>query len=89
MNFICLIFLKKEMGKFIGEAGLIYLAFDKKNKDIEVGYTLNEKYWEKGYATELAEFFIKWGFDNFYFNKIISCCEPNNISSRNFEKNAM
>ena len=37
-------YLQKNTNEFIGEAGLIYLAFDKENKDIEVGYTLHKKY---------------------------------------------
>ncbi len=77
---------EKGSGEFIGEAGLIYLAFDQKNKDVEVGYTLHKKYWRLGYATEVAEAFIKWGFKKFHFNKIVACCEPDNIASSNVIK---
>lgn len=79
------IFLK-ETGEFIGEAGLIYLAFDQKNEEVEVSYTLHKKHWGRGYATELAKIFIKWGFDKFHLNRIVACCEPNNIASSNVMK---
>jgi len=77
---------KKNTNEFIGEAGLIYLAFDKENKDIEVGYTLHKKYWDKGYATELAKTFIEWGFNKLHHNKIVACCEPDNTASSNVMK---
>jgi len=78
------IFLKED-DKFIGKAGLNYLPQDK-NNDIEVGYLLHKKYWVKGYATELAEAFIKWGFKNFYFSRIVACCETENTASSNVMK---
>jgi ribosomal-protein-alanine N-acetyltransferase len=76
----------KETGGFIGEAGLIYLAFDQKNEDVEASYTLHKKYWGKGHATELARVFIKWGFDNFHFSRIVACCETENTASSNVMK---
>ena len=78
------IFLKED-NKFIGKAGLNYLPQDK-NNDIEVGYLLHKKYWGKGYATELAETFIKWGFDKFHFSRIVACCEEENTASSNVMK---
>ncbi len=77
---------KKNTNEFIGEAGLIYSAFDKENKDIEVGYTLHKKYWDKGYATELAKIFIDWGFNKLHLNKIVAYCQSNNTASSNVMK---
>ena len=59
----------RSTGEFIGDAGLIYEALNSENKNIEVGYRLLKKHWNKGYATELARAFIKWGFDNFHFSE--------------------
>ena len=55
---------EKVGGNFIGEAGLTHIAYDLKNPDIELGYKILPPYQGLGYATELAETFIKWGFDN-------------------------
>jgi len=77
---------EKDSNEFVGESGLIYLALDKRNEDIEVGYTLHNKYWGKGYATELADAFIKWGFNKLNLNKIVACCIPDNTPSSNVMK---
>src|SRR5262249_26590870 len=36
---------EKESGEFVGRAGLIYLAYDDTQPDIEVGYGLIKKFW--------------------------------------------
>lgn len=72
---------EKDSNEFIGEAGLIYLAFVRSNEDVEVGYKLHQKYWGKGYATELANAFIKWGFAQLNLTKIVACCFPENAAS--------
>jgi len=76
----------RSTGEFIGDAGLIYEALNSENKNIEVGYRLLKKHWNKGYATELARAFIKWGFDNFHFSRIVACCMPENAASSNVMK---
>ncbi|MFQ3307696.1 MAG: RimJ/RimL family protein N-acetyltransferase [Candidatus Midichloriaceae bacterium] len=77
---------EKNSNEFIGEAGLIYIAFDEDNQDVEVGYTLHKKYWNKGYATELAKAFINLGFTKFHLDRIVACCESENIASSNVMK---
>jgi [ribosomal protein S5]-alanine N-acetyltransferase len=77
---------KKDNNEFIGEAGLIYLNFDKKNEDVEVGYTFHKKHWGNGYATELAEAFVKWGFNTKKLDKIVACCKEKNAASSNVMK---
>lgn len=84
---LCLfdIFLK-ESGEFIGDAGLIFESLKAENKNIEVGYRLLEEHWGNGYASELAEFFIKWGFEELHLDRIIACCDRENVASSNVMK---
>lgn len=51
---ICL----KGNSEFIGGCGIIKNEFEQD----EIGYQLREKYWGKGYGTEIAEGLIKYGF---------------------------
>jgi ribosomal-protein-alanine N-acetyltransferase len=73
---------KKESGEFIGRAGLIYLAYDDTQPDIEVGYALTKAAWNKGYATELAKALIAWGFQHLALNKLVAVINPKNDRSR-------
>ena len=70
-------------GEFIGDAGLIYEGLNPENKNVEVGYRLLKEHWGRGYATELAECFINWGFANCKLDKIVAYCDSNNAGSSN------
>jgi [ribosomal protein S5]-alanine N-acetyltransferase len=74
---------EKETSQFIGRAGLLYLAYDENQTDIEIGYRLHEVFWGKGYATELVKALIKWGFENLSVNKLVAVIKPDNHRSRN------
>lgn len=73
---------EKEHGLFIGRAGLIYLAYDDNQPDIEVGYALAKTAWNKGYATELAKALINWGFQHLAVSKLVAVINPSNDRSR-------
>lgn len=79
------VFLKNS-GEFIGDAGLIYESMNPQNQKIEVGYRLLPNHWNQGYATELADFFIKWGFENFHLKEIFAFCDTENSASSNVMK---
>jgi ribosomal-protein-alanine N-acetyltransferase len=74
---------EKETGEFIGDAGLVYLGYDDTQPDIEVGYALIQKYWNKGYATELTKALIQWGFQHINVTKICAVANPENHRSHN------
>jgi GrpB-like predicted nucleotidyltransferase (UPF0157 family) len=78
----CSVF-EKETDEFIGQAGLFHKGFDDKQPDIELAYRLHKKYWNKGYATELAKALVRWAFENLTVDKIVSAAEPENIASQN------
>lgn len=81
---------EKETGNFVGQAGLFHLGFDVAQTDIELAYRLHTKYWNKGYATELAKALIGYGFTKLSLPKIVAIVHPeNNRSRRVMEKAGM
>jgi [ribosomal protein S5]-alanine N-acetyltransferase len=73
---------EKESRVFVGRAGLIYLAYDDTQPDIEVGYALTKAAWCKGYATEIANALINWGFQHLPVTKLVAVINPRNDRSR-------
>ena len=43
--------IEKETGKLIGHCELLIQNVDKKS-ELEIGYSLSHKFWNKGFATE-------------------------------------
>ena len=72
----------KENGLFVGRAGLIYLAYDDTQPEIEVGYALVKTAWGKGYGVELAQALIDWGFQYLSLDNLVGVINPNNEYSR-------
>ena len=64
--------------EFIGWCGLRYVT-DKNEYD--VGYRLNKRFWNKGYATEAAKACIDIGFNKFNIKRIIGNVMKENIAS--------
>lgn len=73
---------EKETNNFVGRAGLIYLAYDDNQPDIEIGYALTKESWNNGYATELAKEIIHWGFKHLTVDKLVGVINPHNERSR-------
>ena|SRR5215212_5173848 len=81
--------VSKETGALVGMCGLLAQDIDGKD-EVEVGYHLLPKYWGKGYATEAAQFFKKFAFDNNITERLISIIHPENYPSQNVaRKNGM
>lgn len=82
----------KQSGELIGDIGLHF--FDKENKQVEVGCTLNKKYHKKGYANEAMDEVIKYLFNILNKHRIIASIEPGNsdsirlVSRLNFRREA-
>lgn len=66
-------------GEIIGEAGL-FNSFGYK-KILELGYILDNKYWNRGYGTEICEGLLNYGFNVLGLEKIIARMYPENIGS--------
>jgi len=67
----------KENNEFIG-----LCAFLKNNEnENEIGYRFREKYWRKGYGTEIAKGLIEFGFEEMNMNKITADVALKNLNS--------
>ncbi len=68
---------------FIGFIGLRHVPFSAHfTPAVEIGWRLDYKYWNHGYATEGAEAAMKFGFENLSLNLIVSFTAVNNVRSR-------
>jgi len=75
----------KENNQLIGCAG-----FRSCDEAAELFYILDEPYWGRGLATEIAEECLRFGFKERAFNQIIAFTRPANAASRRvLEKTAM
>lgn len=71
------IVLKSER-KVIGTIGLMF-----RNKDVyELGYSLSENYWNKGYGTEAAKEMLHYAFSSGLAHEVISGHFTENIRSK-------
>lgn len=78
------IVLKSE-NKVIGSIGMDDIAPDKELISLRqryIGYTVNSKYWGRGYATEAANAFIKYLFEELSLDLIWSSHYDFNIKSK-------
>jgi RimJ/RimL family protein N-acetyltransferase len=66
-------------GDIIGEAGL-FNSFGNE-KILELGYILDNKYWNRGYGTEICSGLLDYGFNVLGVDKIIARMYPENIGS--------
>jgi ribosomal-protein-alanine N-acetyltransferase len=76
------VFIKKN-NQFIGKAALFYYISTTGIKhDIEMSCILQEKYWNKGYATEISKKLIECGFIKLHISKLTALTRPYNIKSQ-------
>lgn len=68
----------KDTGRLIG----IILYFDEEDGSCEIGYGLGSSFWGRGYATEAAERFIEYLFDEKGMKKVCASFFTGNDSSR-------
>lgn len=68
----------KEEKKLIGTADL---RVDMKKSKGEIGYALNKKYFNQGYATEAAEALTEFAFETLQLEKVSATCDERNKAS--------
>lgn len=79
----------KETGELIGQCGLLAQDVDGIT-EVEVGYHIFKQHWRKGYATEAAQLFKQYAFDNNLCQSLVSIIHVNNVLSQNVaERNGM
>lgn len=72
----------RENDEFMGCSGLFHLRMDETQPEIEMGYTLGEAYWGKGYATEIATALRDYGFNQLKINRIWATTRPTHTASQ-------
>ncbi len=78
----------KDESIIIGEAGLFNSFQDLKN--LELGYIIDNKFWRKGYGTEICESLIAYGFGKLKLDKLTArMFKLNSASARLSEKCGM
>ncbi|MBU0528450.1 GNAT family N-acetyltransferase [bacterium] len=70
---------EKHSDEFIGFFELAHLD---NTEEIEVGYRIHKKYWNKGYATEMTKVLIDYEFNIMKLDQIAGITHPENIASQ-------
>lgn len=80
--------VEKASGEFVGWGGLQPLEYGwtgersaRAEQDIEVGYGFDTPHWGKGYATELAAAWLRYGFEEVKLARIVAVTWPSNKGS--------
>lgn len=76
----------KEENKCIGN---FELKVDESNNSAEISYVFNDKYWGKGYATQVSKMIIKYAFCEFGIKKITADCLEENRASNHILKDKL
>lgn len=75
----------KDTDELIGDLGC-YIKKDDV-RQARIGYTLAEKYWRKGYITEIIPCLLKYLFEDMDMHRVAADCDVDNIASyRTLEK---
>lgn len=75
----------KETGEFLGFVGLSRPAYAKPlpfDPCVEIGWRLKRSAWGKGYASEAAEAWLRFGFETIGLDEIVSFTIPANEPSQ-------
>ncbi len=76
--------IEKSSERFVGWCGLWRLQ---ETGETEVGYALVKEFWGRGFASEAAGAFLKYGFENLELEKIVAVANPENTNSRRVMEN--
>jgi len=78
------------LGRFVAfekdtreDIGWYILSFSEEVQLPEIGYRLKQKYWGKGYATELSLVLLDYGFRSLDIDKIFAVTHQQNLGSQN------
>ena len=77
-----LVAVLKETNEFIGWAGLKYIKeLNSRRDNFDLGYRLLKRHWGKGYGTESAKTFIRYGFDVMKLLRISAYIDVDHVAS--------
>ena len=69
----------KDSNEMIGSGEVIIR--DNVNRIGEISYIIHPHFWAKGFATEVAELLVSYGFNELFLHRIIGTCDPRNGAS--------
>lgn len=69
----------KDEAKIIGTCG--FMAYYPVTKCLEIGYALNQEYWNKGYTKEALKLIIDYAFNHLDIIRIEGICVESNFAS--------
>jgi RimJ/RimL family protein N-acetyltransferase len=70
----------KDDGRFVGNASL--RPRPEEQSEWEIGYYLKPEEWGKGFATEIANRLVRYGFRDLNFKEVFATVDPENEASR-------
>lgn len=80
--------IHQEEDRLIGNCGI--RINDSKQREANIGYELDSRYWDQGYATEAARAILHFGFTELNMQRIWAECVADNVgSARVLEKIGM
>lgn len=71
--------IHQEKGHLIGNCGI--RINDSEQREANIGYELDSRYWGNGYATEAARAILQFGFERLKMRRIWAECVADNVSS--------
>lgn len=69
----------KETQRLVGDLGIHFIDFE--NKQVEIGFTLNKDFQNRGFATESVKKVIDYLFNDLNKHRIITSIDPGNKNS--------
>ncbi len=69
----------KQTDQLMGRGGLVYLDG---TPEVELGYLLDQPYWNQGFATEFSCAALRFGFEQINLDRIVAIAQPANIASQ-------
>ena len=80
------VLIEKETGERVGMCGLLIQEVDGIN-ELEIGYSIHPKFWNRGFASEAAQKCKEFTFTNNFADSIISIVHVDNFGSAKVARN--
>lgn len=71
----------KPLGLLIGDCGFMRVEVNGVQEN-DLGYILDKKYWNQGFATEAAKACLQHGLEQLKMNRIVASMETKNLASK-------
>lgn len=68
------------------QIGAVFVALSEEGEQGEIGWILNKKYWNRGYATEAAKAVLAFAKEQLHLRQAVAHCDARNAASANVMK---